>query len=95
MKKKIIIFHQNFYKGGVENSTIFMAEKLKQNNFDLTFASNFNKNFDFNKLKKFNIKNFPYTKLKFNLHISVRHQVCQWVPLHKFVKDHSNQTHWM
>ncbi len=90
MKKKIIIFHQNFYKGGVENSTIFIAEKLKKNNFDITFASNFNKNFNFNKLKKFNIKNFPYTKLKFNF-FHILNYIIQLKSKHKDFLIISNQ----
>ncbi|WP_440698175.1 glycosyltransferase [Candidatus Pelagibacter sp. HIMB1709] len=66
MKKKIIIFHQNFNKGGVENSTIFLAENLKKNGYEITFASNFENKFDFTRLNKFDVKVFPYKRLRFN-----------------------------
>lgn len=66
MKKKIIIFHQNFSFGGVESSTIFLSEYLKKNGFDITFASNFEKNFNFKILKNFKVERFPFLKLRYN-----------------------------
>ena len=66
MKKKIIIFHQNFSTGGVENSTIFLSNYLKKNNFDIHFASNFQKQFNFKLLNGFKIKKFPFQRLRYN-----------------------------
>jgi len=66
MKKKIIIFHQNFSLGGVESSTIFLSEYLKKNGFDITFASNFDKKFNFKILKHFKIERLPFLKLRYN-----------------------------